>query len=103
MSLRYYPCVKRDIKYGQPLNCSDIDIEEALETISSKYDLELVVWSSEHTNDLEINYDNFINLIENFPYKKDFSKHVDFLEDLYDQVKDNKNLKENDYIRIDHF
>lgn len=68
--------------------------------LEEEYGDYIIQWQDEHNDNIEINYENFIEAFEKYYNEEKYSK---YLKNIYNDVKERDNLKKNGYIRIDWF
>lgn len=101
MGYRAHVRIINEIEYGDSLGFDEPnELLEDLEFLEEEYGDYIIQWQDGPNDDLEINYKNFIEAFEKYYDKENYSE---CLKNLYDDVKDRDNLKNNGYIRIDWF
>lgn len=101
MGYRAHVRIINEIEYGNSLEFAEPDeLLEDLELLEEEYEDYIIQWQGEYDDNIELNYENFIDAFEKYYNEEKYNK---CLKNLYDDVKNRDNLNKNGYIRIDWF
>lgn len=101
MGYRAHVRIVNEIEYGDSLGFEEPDdLIDEIQKLQSESDKQIFGWFDENSDDIELDYEPFIEAFEKYYNKEKYSEN---LKKLYDNIKEHDNLKNNGYIRIDWF
>lgn len=102
MSYRGHVRIVNEIEYGGSISNNINDFEKAIEELTEKSGIELIFWKSEINDDVELDYNDFLEAYKYIDKIKE-NKLKELLKSIYNQAIKSESCQKNETIRIDWF